>query len=216
MSRGDSLEQVMLEFDSWSTWFRDRLIYQPDKVGSCPSNPRVPPSLILWSCLIRGSVKFFHVNIFLVLAGSSVRTVCVLPARRGSERSRWRCVCGTRFTIWSASSVPPARSTSAWVTATCWSTQTLCASRTSTSGPNSTTTTWFSRICRSRRRSITMPTPSGFKREWTFDEQTPVARHASDIHMELFWQKKERLPLCIAPCWRLMTTAPAITESFLN
>ncbi len=96
-------------------------------------------------------------------SGFSVRTVSVLPVRRGFGHSRWRCVCGTRFTTWSASSVLPARSTSAWVTATCSSTQTLCASRTSLSGPNSTTTTWFSRICCSTRRSVTLPLPTGFK-----------------------------------------------------
>lgn len=84
---------------------------------------------------------------FLMLmsvSGFLVRTASVLPARRGSERLRWRCVFGTRFTIWSVSNARPVRSTSAWGTATCSSTQTLCVSRTSLSGPNSTTTTSFS------------------------------------------------------------------------
>lgn len=88
----------------------------------------------------------------LIHLGFSVRTVSVLPVRRGFERLRWRCACGTRFTTWSALSVPPARSTSAWVTATCSSTRTLCASRTSLNGPNSTTTTWFSRM-----KNVTLP-----------------------------------------------------------
>lgn len=87
-----------------------------------------------------------YVNFFLIISGFLVRTVCVLPARRGLERSRWRCVCGTRFTIWSASNVRRVRSTSVWATATCSSTQTLCASKTSLSGPNSTVTTWCSWI----------------------------------------------------------------------
>lgn len=83
-------------------------------------------------------------NFLLVLAGCSARTASAPPVRRGLEPSKWRCACGTRFTIWSASSVPPVRSTSAWATATCSSTQTLCASRTSLSGPNSTAATWLS------------------------------------------------------------------------
>ena len=109
----------------------------------------------VYSLVIGKDPHSLHVLCWYLVShsGSSVRTVSVLPVRRGFERSRWRCVCGTRFTIWSASSVPPARSTSVWVTAICSSTQTLCASRTSLSGPNSTITTWFSKISCSRRAS---------------------------------------------------------------
>lgn len=85
-----------------------------------------------------------------IISGFLARTVSALPVKRGSEHLRWRCVCGTRFTIWSASSAPPARSTSVWVIATFSSTQTLCVSRTSLSGPSSTIIIWFRRISSSR------------------------------------------------------------------
>lgn len=104
-----------------------------------------------------------HCGVSLIHSGFSVRTVSALPVRKGSERLRWRCEWETRFTISSASSVLRARSTSAWVTATCSSTQTLCASRTSLSGPNSTTATWLRRISCSVWYSITLPYPAGFK-----------------------------------------------------
>ena len=66
------------------------------------------------------------------------RTVFVHPVRSESGRSRWRCACGTKSTTWSALSAPHARSTFAWATVTCSSTRTLCASRTSLNGLNST------------------------------------------------------------------------------
>lgn len=79
-------------------------------------------------------------------SGCLVRTVCVLPVKRGSGRLRWLCVCETRSTIWSVSNAPPARSTSVWVIATFSSTRTLSVSRTSSSGLSSTTAIWCSRI----------------------------------------------------------------------
>lgn len=78
----------------------------------------------------------------LLHSGFSVRTASAPPVRRGSGHLRWPCVCGTRFTIWSASSAPPARSTSVWATATFSSTRTSCASRTSSSGPSSMAAAW--------------------------------------------------------------------------
>lgn len=115
----------------------------------------------MWLCFVNVS----HLPLSTVLtsspsSGFSVRMVCVLPVKRGSERLRWPCACGTRFTIWSASSARRVRSTSAWVTATCSSTRTLCASRTSSSGPNSTTTTSLSWV------SVTLPCP------WTIVRET--------------------------------------------
>lgn len=89
---------------------------------------RLLSSLTSWFCLY--------------LPGSSVRTVSAPPAKRESGRLRWRCAWGTRFTTSSALSAPPARSTSALGIATFSSTQTLCVSRTSLSGPSSTTAAW--------------------------------------------------------------------------
>lgn len=107
-------------------------------------------TLVLWQ---RSSVNALS----LIFTGFLVRTVSALPARSGLEHSRWQCVFGTRFTIWSASNVQPVRSTSVWVTDTCSLTQILCVNRTSLSGPNSTITRLFSRI------SIALPYPAGLK-----------------------------------------------------
>lgn len=73
-----------------------------------------------------------------VPTGSSGRTGCAPPARSGSVPTRWPCGWRIKSITWSASSVPPARSTSVWGTGTSSSTQTSCASRTSTSGLRST------------------------------------------------------------------------------
>ena len=78
--------------------------------------------------------------LYPIAAGSLVRMGSVPRAISGSALSRWPCECGTRSTTWSASSVRPARSTSASETVTCSSTRTLFASRTFLSGQNSTAT----------------------------------------------------------------------------
>lgn len=130
----------------------------------------------------------------LSCAGCLVRTVSVHPVRREFERLRWPCVCGTRFTIWSASSVPPARNTSVWVTATSSSTQTLCVSRTSSSGPNTTAAAaWFSRKSQSpAQSSVTLPSYLSQRGDCSL---WPPGRH---LHLNSMWGQK-RLQLCTAP-----------------
>lgn len=152
-----------------------------------------------------------YIDFFLIISGFLVRTVSVLPARRGLERSRWRCVCGTRFTIWSASNVRRVRSTSVWATATCSSTQILCASKTSSSGPNSTITTWCSWI------SITLPLSYWLQREGIIiilKKKKTFCGCAGFIIQLILTQKPLRFHLHTAPCWRRMKTAPATDLTF--
>lgn len=95
----------------------------------------------------------------IILSGSSDRTAYVLPVRRGSVHLKWPCECGTKFTTLSVSNVQHARSTFAWETATCWSTRTLCVSRISLSGLNSTVTAW----CRGTSCPDNSPVPEALQ-----------------------------------------------------
>lgn len=208
-----SEEQEMSKFKSWDTTeFLTRQMslkcnFYYISVGFAGLILCIKAYSLLCGC--SSSSPQCYINFCLIISGFLVRTVSVLPARRGSERSRWRCVCGTRFITWSASNVRRVRSTSVWATATCSSTQTLCASKTSSSGPNSTITTLCSWI------SVTLPrfllaTKGTNQRE----KETFCGCAGFIIIWLVLTQKPFRFHRHTAPCWRRMKTAPASDFAF--